>query len=98
MINLCWWFGPEPTVENQQADSDQAPDDADTDSCLIAQRRRIAAVAGLGELWFCGRFGGLGHLGERRSHKPVARLWLANNLAWLLLVAWTATARERVEG
>ena len=22
------------------------------------------------------------------------RLWLANNLAWLLLVAWTATARE----
>jgi hypothetical protein len=25
------------------------------------------------------------------------RLWLANNLAWLLLVAWTATARERVE-
>ena len=23
------------------------------------------------------------------------RLWLANNLAWLLLVAWTATARER---
>ena len=26
------------------------------------------------------------------------RLWLANNLAWLLLVAWTATARERVIG
>src|SRR5687768_143612 len=26
------------------------------------------------------------------------RLWLANNLAWLLLVAWAATARERVEG
>ena len=26
------------------------------------------------------------------------RLWLANNLAWLLLVAWTATARERVGG
>jgi hypothetical protein len=25
------------------------------------------------------------------------RLWLANNLAWLLLVAWTPTARERVE-
>jgi Protein of unknown function (DUF998) len=25
------------------------------------------------------------------------RLWLANNLAWLLLVAWTATARERRE-
>jgi uncharacterized protein DUF998 len=24
-------------------------------------------------------------------------LWLANNLAWLLLVAWTATARERLE-
>ena len=23
------------------------------------------------------------------------RLWLANNLAWLLLVAWTATVRER---
>jgi hypothetical protein len=26
------------------------------------------------------------------------RLWLANNLAWLLLVAWTATARERPIG
>jgi Protein of unknown function (DUF998) len=26
------------------------------------------------------------------------RLWLANNLAWLLLVAWTATARERATG
>jgi hypothetical protein len=26
------------------------------------------------------------------------RLWLANNLAWLLLVAWTATARERTTG
>jgi Protein of unknown function (DUF998) len=26
------------------------------------------------------------------------RLWLANNLVWLLLVAWTATARERVIG
>jgi hypothetical protein len=26
------------------------------------------------------------------------RLWLANNLAWLLLVAWTATARERAIG
>ncbi len=26
------------------------------------------------------------------------RLWLANNLAWLFLVAWTATARERVIG
>ena len=26
------------------------------------------------------------------------RLWLANNLAWLLLVAWTATARARVIG
>jgi hypothetical protein len=25
------------------------------------------------------------------------RLWLANNLAWLLLVAWIATDRERVE-
>jgi hypothetical protein len=23
------------------------------------------------------------------------RLWLANNLAWLLLVAWTATAKAR---
>ncbi len=32
------------------------------------------------------------HLGMWR------RLWLANNLAWLLLVAWTATARNRAIG
>jgi hypothetical protein len=25
---MCWLFGPEPTVEDQQADGDQAPDQA----------------------------------------------------------------------
>ena len=37
---LCWWFGPQPTVEDQQADSEHAPDQA-----VVHIIRMVSAVS-----------------------------------------------------